>query len=105
MPGEPSAPSMPGAHNAPVTPPASAQASSDGLASTKEAAPAPTVEDLLAPISGVVTARNEAVLNSPEELQNDPYGEGWLLIVQPSDSSELDTLLDAASYSQKLEAH
>jgi len=63
------------------------------------------VEDLLAPISGVVTARNEAVLNSPEELQNDPYGEGWLLIVQPGDTAELDQLLDAASYSQKLDGH
>ena len=63
------------------------------------------VEDLLAPIGGVVTARNEAVLNSPEELQNDPYGEGWLLIVQPSDPAELDQLLDAANYSQKLEGH
>ena len=63
------------------------------------------VEDLLAPIGGVVTARNEAVLNDPEELQNDPYGEGWLLIVQPSDAAELDRLLDAASYSQKLEGH
>ena len=37
------------------------------------------VEDLMAPLSGVVEARNEAVLASPEELQNDPYGEGWLL--------------------------
>ena len=63
------------------------------------------VEDLLAPISGVVTARNEAVLSSPEELENDPYGEGWLLIVQPSNASELDQLLDAASYSQKLDGH
>ncbi|MFN6132382.1 MAG: glycine cleavage system protein GcvH [Synechococcaceae cyanobacterium] len=63
------------------------------------------VEELVAPISGVVTARNEALLNSPEELQNDPYGEGWLLIVQPSAASELDQLLDAASYSQKLDAH
>ena len=63
------------------------------------------VEDLLSPISGVVTARNEAVLNSPEELQNDPYGEGWLLIVRPGDSAELDQLLDAASYSQKLDGH
>ena len=63
------------------------------------------VEDLLAPISGVVTARNEAVLNNPEELQNDPYGEGWLLIVKPSDASELEQLMDSASYSQKLDGH
>ncbi|MEB3199180.1 MAG: glycine cleavage system protein GcvH [Synechococcaceae cyanobacterium] len=63
------------------------------------------VEDLIAPVSGVVTARNEAVLNSPEELQNDPYGEGWLLVVQPSDSAELSALLDAASYSAKVDGH
>jgi glycine cleavage system H protein len=43
------------------------------------------VEDVIAPISGTVEARNEAVLASPEELQNDPYGEGWLLLVRPSD--------------------
>ena len=61
------------------------------------------VEDLLAPLSGVVTARNEAVLASPEELQNDPYGEGWLLVVRPDDPAEVDGLLDAASYSAKIE--
>ncbi|MCT0225331.1 glycine cleavage system protein GcvH [Synechococcus sp. CS-1328] len=61
------------------------------------------VEDLMAPISGVVEARNEAVLASPEELQNDPYGEGWLLVVRPSDRGELDSLLEAASYQAKVE--
>ena len=43
------------------------------------------VEEVIAPISGLIEARNEAVLASPEELQNDPYGEGWLLLVRPSD--------------------
>ena len=43
------------------------------------------VEDVIAPISGTIEARNEAVLASPEELQNDPYGEGWLLLVRPAD--------------------
>ena len=61
------------------------------------------VEDLMAPISGVVEARNEAVLASPEELQNDPYGEGWLLVVRPSDRGELDALLEAPSYRAKVE--
>ena len=61
------------------------------------------VEDLMAPISGVVEARNEAVLASPEELQNDPYGEGWLLVVRPSDRGELDSLLEASSYQTKVE--
>ena len=63
------------------------------------------VEELVAPISGVVEARNEAVLASPEELQNDPYGEGWLLLIKPSDSAELDGLMDAAAYSAAVEGH
>ena len=63
------------------------------------------VEDVIAPISGTIEARNEAVLASPEELQNDPYGEGWLLLIRPSDPGELDTLLDAAAYGGKVEGH
>jgi glycine cleavage system H protein len=63
------------------------------------------VEDLLAPLGGVVVARNEAVLASPEELQNDPYGEGWLLLVEPADPTELDGLMDAAAYAAAVEGH
>lgn len=61
------------------------------------------VEELLAPITGVVQARNEAVLDGPEELQNDPYGEGWLLVVRPSDAAELEELLAADAYAARLE--
>jgi len=60
------------------------------------------VEDMFAPISGEVVRRNESVLNDPEELQNDPHGEGWLLIVTPSDTSQLKGLMDASTYSSKL---
>ncbi|MBW0173941.1 MAG: glycine cleavage system protein GcvH [Vulcanococcus sp.] len=63
------------------------------------------VEEVIAPISGAIEARNEAVLASPEELQNDPYGEGWLLLVRPSDPSQLEGLMDAATYSAKLDGH
>ena len=63
------------------------------------------VEDLMAPISGVVEARNEAVLASPEELQNDPYGEGWLLLVQPADPAQLEGLMDAVAYGAAVEGH
>ncbi len=63
------------------------------------------VEDLNAPLSGVVEARNEIVLASPEELQNDPYGEGWLLLVKPADPAELDGLMDAAAYAAAVEGH
>ena len=60
------------------------------------------VEDMYAPISGEVVKINESVLASPEELQNDPHGEGWLLLVRPSDSSQLNELMDAVTYSSKL---
>jgi len=61
------------------------------------------VEDLLAPVGGVVLARNEAVLASPEELQQDPYGEGWLLLLQPTDPAQLEGLMDAESYGAKVQ--
>ena len=61
------------------------------------------VEEVIAPISGTVEARNEAVLASPEELQNDPYGEGWLLLVRPADPAQLDGLLEAETYRAKVE--
>lgn len=63
------------------------------------------VEDMLSPIDGTVEARNEAVLASPEELQNDPYGEGWLLLVRPSAPVQIDGLMDAASYGAKVDGH
>ena len=62
------------------------------------------VEELVAPISGTVEARNEAVLASPEELQSDPYGEGWLLVVKPTEPTQLVGLMDAASYAAKVQA-
>ena len=61
------------------------------------------VEDLISPLSGVVEARNEAVLGSPEELQNDPYGEGWLLLVRPGAPEELEGLMTAETYRAKVE--
>ena len=62
------------------------------------------VEDMYAPIAGEVVERNEAVLASPEELQNDPHGAGWLLVVRPSDPAQLERLLDSATYSAKVNA-
>ena len=60
------------------------------------------VEEMLAPISGEIVQRNESVLASPEELQNDPHGEGWLLMVRPSDLDELENLMNSDSYADKL---
>ena len=62
------------------------------------------VEDMYAPIDGEVVQRNEAVLASPEELQNDPHGEGWLLVIRPGNASQMESLLDAAAYSAKVNA-
>ena len=63
------------------------------------------VEEVIAPISGTIEARNEAVLASPEELQNDPYGEGWLLLVRPADAAQVEGLMDAATYAAKVDGH
>jgi glycine cleavage system H protein len=63
------------------------------------------VEDLMAPISGVVLERNEAVLASPEELQQDPYGQGWLLLLRPENAAQLEGLMDAAAYGAAVEGH
>ena len=61
------------------------------------------VEEMYAPVSGVVTARNEVVLERPELLQQDPYGEGWLLEVEPSDPGQIEDLMAADAYRRKVE--
>ena len=62
------------------------------------------VEDMFAPVAGEVVQRNEGVLSSPEELQNDPHGEGWLLVLRPSDPAQLEDLMDSGTYGEKVNA-
>lgn len=57
-----------------------------------------SVSDLYAPVSGKVTARNDAVVDAPEKINADPYGDGWLFDVVPSDAGAVDGLLSAADY-------
>ncbi|BCJ35330.1 glycine cleavage system H protein [Actinocatenispora thailandica] len=57
-----------------------------------------SVSDVYSPVSGTVTARNEALGDSPDLINREPYGEGWMLEIEVSDSAELDGLLDAAAY-------
>lgn len=57
-----------------------------------------SVSDIYAPVSGTVLARNDAVETSPETLNSDPYGTGWIAEVRLSDPKSLLGLLDAASY-------
>jgi len=61
------------------------------------------VSDVYAPLSGEVTAVNEAVSENPEKINEDPYGDGWMVKVKLSDPSEADQLLDAAAYKKLLE--
>jgi len=61
------------------------------------------VEEMYAPVSGVVTARNEVVIERPELLQQDPYGEGWLLEVEPTDPGQIEDLMAADAYRSKVE--
>ena len=60
-----------------------------------------TVSDLNMPVSGEVLEFNEALNDQPELVNNDPYGEGWMVKITVNDPAELNNLLDAASY-QKL---
>jgi glycine cleavage system H protein len=63
-----------------------------------------TVSDLFVPVSGEVTVVNSKVDDTPEVVNKDPYGEGWLIKVKMSDVSELDSLLDAAAYKAHISA-
>ena len=58
------------------------------------------VSDVVAPLSGEVTAVNEALGENPEKVNEDPYGDGWLVKVRLSDPSQVDGLLDVAAYQE-----
>ena len=60
------------------------------------------VSDVYAPLSGEIVAINEALADQPEAINQDPYGNGWLVRVKLSDPSERDSLMDAAAYEASL---
>jgi glycine cleavage system H protein len=60
------------------------------------------VSDVIAPLSGEIIAVNEALTESPETVNEDPYGEGWLVRVRLSDPSEAESLMDGATYEGSL---
>ena len=60
------------------------------------------VSDVIAPLSGEVTEVNEGLKDSPEQVNEDPYGEGWLVKVKLTDPAEVEDLLDAESYRSSL---
>jgi glycine cleavage system H protein len=56
--------------------------------------------DVYAPASGEIVAVNEALNDSPEQINSDPFGVGWMIEIKPSNSAELNDLLDAAAYAK-----
>ena len=62
-----------------------------------------SVSDIYAPLTGEVVARNDALDATPELVNNDPYGGGWLFEVVPTQPGDLDALMDAATYEASLE--
>ena len=62
-----------------------------------------SVSDVFAPVTGTVSARNEALETQPDLMNSDPYGEGWVVEIEVADASVLDSLLDAGGYQQLLE--
>lgn len=63
-----------------------------------------TVSDLFMPLSGEVIAFNEDLENTPEKVNSDPYGDGWMIKIKISDNSQIDDLLDAAAYKEVIGA-
>jgi glycine cleavage system H protein len=61
------------------------------------------VSDVIAPLSGEIVEVNDALGDAPEKINDDPYGDGWMVKVRLSDPSERETLLDAAAYAAQLD--
>ena len=64
-----------------------------------------TVSDLYAPTNGTVRARNDALAEHPEQVNTDPYGQGWLVEIEPSDAAQPSGFLDAGAYRSLIEGH
>ena len=75
----------------------SANASCAEVESTK------SVSDIYSPVTGTVVEVNSSLADTPEQLNQDPYGAGWIFVVQVSAPAELDSLMDAAAYRAMIE--
>lgn len=62
-----------------------------------------SVSDVYSPLTGTVVAVNSELLDAPEKVNADPYGEGWMFTLELADSSSLDELMDAAAYTELTE--
>jgi glycine cleavage system H protein len=57
-----------------------------------------TASELYSPVAGTIARMNEALKDTPDVINRDPYGDGWMIVVKMSDKSDLDRLMDAAAY-------
>jgi glycine cleavage system H protein len=72
-------------------------------ASFSEVESTKSVSEIYAPVSGLIAEINADLTDSPERLNDDPYGEGWICIIEPTDPAQLDELLDAEGYRALIE--
>ena len=59
-----------------------------------------SVSDVYAPIAGTVEAVNSALMDAPETVNSEPYGDGWFIVIRPADGASLDALMDPAAYGE-----
>jgi glycine cleavage system H protein len=73
------------------------------MSSIAEVESTKSVSDIYAPVSGTVVEVNAALESTPEQLNQDPYGDGWIFVIEMSDAAQVDSLLDAAAYRRLVE--
>ena len=59
-----------------------------------------SVSDIFGPVSGTIVERNDELDKSPELINSDPYGQGWMVVIEMSDAGEVDQLMDADAYAE-----
>jgi glycine cleavage system H protein len=72
-------------------------------ASCSEVESTKSVSEIYAPVSGTIAEVNADLTDNPERLNDDPYGEGWICVIEPADPAQLDELLDAEGYRSLIE--
>jgi glycine cleavage system H protein len=75
----------------------------EAAASISEVESTKSVSDIYAPVSGTIAEVNADLGDAPERLNEDPYGEGWICVIELNDPAQLDSLLTAADYRQLIE--
>ena len=75
----------------------------DAAAKVSEVESTKSVSDIYAPVAGVVVDVNHGLDDAPERLNDDPYGDGWICVIEVSDPEQLDGLLDGAAYRRLIE--